>query len=96
MILGLEILSASSVNVSWDRLNTSLISGYIVYYSRKGNNGEEMFTNVSSPSNSVIIHDLMTDVEYQFVVVAVAEVDGDVVMGERSEAKMATPTSPPC
>ena len=96
MRFGLEILSASSVNVSWDRLNISLVTGYIVYYSRKGNNGEEMFTNVSSPSNSVIIRDLMTDVEYQFEVVAIAEVGGDVVMGERSEAKLATPTSPPC
>ena len=40
--------------------------------------------NVSGSENSVIIEDLMSNIQYQFEVVGVAEVEGDVVMGERS------------
>ena len=97
MLLGLRILSATSVNVSWERLDTSLITGYIVYYSPKENNGEEKSLNVSSLQNSVIVSGLTTDFEYQFEVVAVAELDGKVVLGGRSEGtiKLVTPTSAP-
>ena len=41
MILGFNILSASLVNVSWESLDTSLITGYIVYYSPTERDGEE-------------------------------------------------------
>ena len=81
MILKLEILSASSVNVSWESFNSSLINFYIVYYNRTGNDGEEKSFNVSGLLNSVIISGLMTDVQYQFQVVAV---DQNNVPGERS------------
>ena len=83
------------MNVSWERLDTSLITGYIVYYSPKENNGEEKSLNVSSLQNSVIVRGLTTDVEYQFQVVAVAELDGEVVMGVRSNVLIASPTPPP-
>ena len=88
MIIGLDILSASSVNVSWERLDGSSITGYIVYYSPTGNGGAEQLFTVPSSQNSVIIRDLMSGVEYQFQVVAVAEVEGDVVMGERLDVSI--------
>ena len=94
MILKLEILSASSVNVSWESFNSSLINSYIVYYSRTGNDGEEKSFNVSGLLNYVIIIGLMTDVEYQFQVVAV---DQNNVLGERSDETImfVTPTTAP-
>ena len=82
MILKLEILSSSSVNVSWESFNSSLINSYIVFYSRTGNDGEEKSFNVSGLLNFVIISGLMTDVQYQFQVVAV---DRNDVPGERSD-----------
>ena len=88
----LEVLSATSIQVSWDRLDIPEITGYIVYYSQTGNS--EMVTTVSSSENSVTIENLLTDVEYQFQVVAVAELDGEVVMGERSNMSLAHPTAP--
>ena len=73
------------MNVSWERLDSSLINFYIVYYSPTERDGEEKSLNVSSLLNSVIVSGLTTDVQYQFQVVAVAEVDGKLVLGERSE-----------
>ena len=89
----LEVVSAISIQVTWDQLEISEITRYIVYYSQTGN--REMITTVPSSENSVIIENLLTDVEYQFQVVAVAELDGDVVMGERSNMSIARPTPPP-
>ena len=82
------------MNVSWERINTSLITGYIVYYSPTENDGEEKSFNVSSLQNSVIVSGLTTDVEFQFQVVAVAELDGEMVLGGRSGGtiKLVTPT----
>ena len=93
LILELEIHSATSVNVSWERLDTSLITGYIVYYRPMENDGEEL--NVSSSENFVIINNLITGVEYQFQVAVVAEVNGNMVMGERSNVSISRPTPPP-
>ena len=42
------------------------------------------FINVFSSTSFVVVTDLTRNVEYQFEVVAVAELDGDVVMGERT------------
>ena len=89
----LEVLSATSIQVSWDRLDIPEITRYIVYYSQTGNS--EMVTTVPHSKNSVTIENLLTDVEYQFQVVAVAELDGDVVTGERSNVSIARPTAPP-
>ena len=97
MILDLEILSASLVNVTWERIDTSLITGYIVYYSPTENDGEEKSSNLLSFQNSAIVSGLTTDVEYRFEVVAVAELDGEVVLGGRSKGtiKLVTPISAP-
>ena len=94
MILKLEILSASSVNVSWESFDSSLINSYIVYYSRIGNVEEVKSFNVSGLLNSVIISGLMTEVQYQFQVVAV---NRNNVPGERSDEiiMFVTPTTAP-
>ena len=53
--------------------------------------------NASSSSSFVVVTDLTSNVEYQFEVMAVAELDGDVMMGEISNeyTKRLTPTSIP-
>ena len=88
-----EVVSATSIQVSWDRLDIPEITSYMVYYSQTGNS--EKVTTVSSSENSVTIDNLLTDEEYQFQVVAVAELDGNMVMGERSNVSIARPTAPP-
>ena len=86
----LEVVSSTSIQVSWDRLDIPEITGYIVYYSQTENS-----TTVSDAENSVTIDNLLTNVEYQFQVVAVAELDGDVITGVRSNVSIAHPTPPP-
>ena len=88
------------MRVSWDRLDIPEIIGYIVYYSQIMNSEMvpiQHFINVFSSTNFILLTDLTSDVEYQFEVVAVAKLDGDVVMGERSNeyTERLTPTSVP-
>ena len=86
--LEFDVLSASSVRVSWDRLDIPEITGYIVYYSQIGNSDEksntELSVNITSPDTSVTINNLISDMQYQFEVVALAELNGDVAVGQRS------------
>ena len=91
----LEVVSAISIQVSWDRLDIPEITRYIVYYSQTRNS--EMSTTVPGFDNSVTIDNLLTDVEYQFQVVAVAALEGesDVIVGERSNVSVLRPTPPP-
>ena len=100
VVIQLEVLSATTVNVSWDRLDIPEITGYIVYYSQTMNSEMvpiQHFINVFSSTNFVLLTDLTSDIEYQFDVVAVAELDGDTVMGSRSDnfTERLTPTSLP-
>ena len=86
MNVEVEVVSDTSVRVSWDSVDIPEITGYTVYYSQTGNRkrqSEESIT-VSSSDNSVVIEGLLNNVEYQFQVVAIAELDGDVIMGQRS------------
>ena len=92
-MITLEVVSATSFQVSWDRLDIPEITIYIVYYSQTGNS--EMVITVSGYENSVIIDNLITNEEYQFQVVAITELDGDIIMGERSNISIAHPTAPP-
>ena len=83
------VLSSTSIQVSWDRLDIPEITSYIVYYSRTGNNEmvtiETSITISGSKANFVVIDYLSSGVEYQFQVVAVAELDGDIyVRGPRA------------
>ena len=88
------VLSASTIQVSWDRLDTPEITGYRVFYSQTKMVDNEQFIMVFESKNSVTIDNLLINVEYQFQVAAVAELDGDVVMGERSNVSIARPTAP--
>ena len=85
MVMNVEVETASSgsVRVSWDSLDIPEITGYIVYYNQKGITD---FMNVTVPTNSrsVVIGGLMSNVEYQFQVAAVADYDGAVIIGEKS------------
>ena len=89
MNVEVEISSATSVRVSWDRLDIPEITGYIVYYSQRQRDIKHIF----SLENSVIIDNLLSDVEYQFEVVAVAELDGDVVTGDSETVTVLIPAT---
>ena len=91
MNVEVEITSATSVRVSWDRLDIPEITGYIVYYSRRQRHITE--NNIFSHENSVIIDNLLSDVEYQFEVVAVVELDGDVVTGDSDRVTVLIPAT---
>ena len=89
----LEVVSATSIQVTWERLEIPEIIGYRVYYGQTGNS--EMVATVSGSDNSVTIENLLTDVEYQFQVLAVAELDGEIIIGDRSNLSALSPTPPP-
>ena len=81
------VLTATSVNISWDPLPLPEITQYTVYYSQTGNREGQMNESnivVSSFENSVVITGLITGVVYRFQVMAQALVDGMIVLGERS------------
>ena len=82
-----EVVSTSSVRVSWDGIDIPEITGYTVCYSQTGNRqSEELSVTVTSSANSVVIGNLVNNVEYQFQVAAIAELDGVVFTGVRSTA----------
>ena len=90
-----EVVTDVSVRVSWDSLDIPEITGYIVYYSKTEN---EQSANVTTSTNSVVIGDLMNNMEYQFQVAAIAELGGVSVVGERlfkniSKVVVALPTT---
>ena len=82
----MEVISIGSVLVSWNRIAIPEITSYIVYYRKSSRGNEECSVTVPSSDNSVIVVlDLTHTAEYQFQVVAVAELEGGgVVMGQRS------------
>ena len=77
-------VSIDSVEVSWDIIDTPEIIGYIVYYSQTGSRERQSKESITVPSsnNSVVIEGLLNNVEYQFQVVAIVELDGDVTTGQ--------------
>ena len=76
-----EMLSNTSVNVSWESIDTSEFTiSYRVYYNQLGN----MDAFVNSPNNSIVIDDLICNVKYLFYVVVIVEVDGRTFTGQRS------------
>ena len=95
----IEIVSSTSVRVSWDRLDIAEIIGYMVYYSQTGNNemvtSTEWSINVSNSTNFVVVTSLVNSAEYQFEVVAVAELNGEGTVGPRSETITARVVAPP-
>ena len=83
MNVEVEIVSDTSVRVSWDSVDIPEITGYKIYYNQTRNRSEESIT-VPSSNNSVVIEGLLNNMEYQFQLVAIAELDGDLIMGQRS------------
>ena len=95
MVINIMVMatSATSVRVTWDRLDIPEITGYIVYYSQTRNSemvNIERSVSVQSSQNSVTIYNLLTDVEYQFQMVALAELEGEKTTGQRSARIMTT------
>ena len=87
-------VSTTSIQVTWDRLCTSEVTGYRVYYRQSGKcemDSTEQYSTVSCSENSVMIDNLLTNVEYQFQVVAVA---GDTDVGQRSNVSVSRTISP--
>ena len=80
-------LSDTSVRVTWDRItDIPGITEYIVYYatsSRKRQSNEQSVT-VPGTASSADITNLLSTVEYQYQVVAVAFLGGKRLVGERS------------
>ena len=80
-----EVLSPTSVRVSWDRITDESVTGYRVYYSPKGSGQlDERSITLPASESSVVITGLSGGVEYQFQVAAIAEFGGQEVEGERS------------
>lgn len=87
MNVEVEVVSATSVRVSWDSVDLPVVTGYIVYYSQAGiNDNEETVTTCAIP-NPVTIYGLVSDTIYLFQVAATADAEGGgVLVGERSAA----------
>ena len=81
------LITDALIQVSWDSVMLPELTGYIVYYSQIDPTRTvttERSVNVSSSDTSARIENLIGNVQYQFEVVAVAELYGDVVTGQRS------------
>ena len=85
-----EVVTDVSVSVSWDSLDIPKVTGYTVYYNQTRNGGNEQSVNVTNSTNFVVINNLINNVEYQFQVAAIAELDGILIVGERSIVVMLT------
>ena len=85
-VVMVELLSDTSVNVSWGSVSVPGIVSYTVYYRPTDTVGSQSERSVTVPSSesSVVIEDLVTNVEYQFQATATAELGGVVYPGERS------------
>ena len=88
-----EMLSNTSVNVSWESIDTSeLTISYRVHYNQLGNT--DVF--IYSPNNSIVINDLICNVEYSFYVVVIATFTGrkSMTVTIRSTSTPSVPPSP--
>ena len=81
------VVSDKSVRVSWETPITTdyTVHGYAVFYSLVEHMTDENgLVDIIGNANSVTVKNLTSDMEYQFQVAVLADVDGHVVMGERS------------
>ena len=86
-----EILSATAVMVSWDKVDIPEIVGYIVYYNviDTGIRNTQSI-NVTRSVTSVEIEGLLNYADYQFQVAVIAEVDGVKFIGEIEKISLET------
>ncbi len=81
----MELLTDTSVRVSWRQILADEITSYTVYYRPSDNTEQsEQLVTVPSSESSVVIEDLMTNMEYQFQVAATAELEEVIFPGQRS------------
>ncbi len=81
-----ELLTDTTVRVSWRRFIADEITNYTVYYKPSDNMESEQSVTVPSSESSVVIENLMTNVKYQFQVAATAELEEVVFPGDRSSS----------
>ncbi len=88
MNVEVEMVSDDSVRVSWDSVDLPEIIGYVVYYSQTEATATDILESslhVTNSTNSVVIENLLSNVEYQFQVAAsIADLDGEIRVGPRS------------
>ncbi len=97
MNVDIEQLTDTSVLVSWDQILADNIN-YTVYYKPSADmERNEQSMTVPSSESSVVIENLMTNVEYEFQVAATAELEGVPFPGARSSltVQVLTTTPPP-
>ena len=84
--------SDTSVIVLWDRIDSVVFDGYIVYYSSvlDGVTQEEVSVTVPSSKNYVTFTGLTSGAEYQFQVAVTATIQGQQLIGERSDVNADT------
>ena len=82
-----EVLTLTSVRVSWERLDFSEITQYLVYYTQTENRKRQVESLVKVPatSGSVVISNLTSGRSYLFEVQAEVVLDGIVIVGPRSD-----------
>ena len=96
--MDVQILTDTSVRVSWRILDFPEITHYTVFYSRAGSRKRqadcEQFRNVPSSTSSVDIEGLVGGARsYLFVVLAVATVNNVEISGERPAIPFTFPSS---
>ena len=80
----LQMLAGNSVRVSWERVETGLVTHYIVYYSLLEETGSESQVTVPGSADSVDIMNI-NEGSYKFEVVAQAQhSSGKVFQSDRS------------
>ena len=87
-----EVLTDTSVRVSWDNSGFTGNTEFVVFYKQTGNRRRqaEMMKTAPVTDSSVDISDLVSGKEYSFEVVARAVVNGREVDGSRSDASTVT------
>ena len=88
--INVEQLTGTSVNVSWTPIVANEIRFYTVCYRAPG--AVEKCQEVDSSLSSVVINELMSEVDYQFHVRAKAEFGGNHYDGIPVIIQLANPT----
>ena len=90
MVMNVRVMSSAnaSVTVSWEEINITGFSGYMVYYGPvSGQDARQGEMSVLVPNldiGSTVITGLMSGAEYQFQVAVTATFQGQQLIGERS------------